>query len=755
MRLNGKLVLTLCAGVSTLAGVLTAAAPSAAAPSILAGPLVPLTASTAPQLPAGAERLGLVAPGSAMHLDVTLNMRDLAGLETLANGLADRNSPYFHDFLTPAQIGALYGPTLAQVAGVTSALRAAGLSTGAVAANRLSIPVTATAAQVERAFDVTLVRYRMPGGRVAYENTTAPRLPASIAPLVSGVLGLEDLYQAHDMAQHETALVSPAAKTSPNVPATAGPQPCLAAGDQAAAHGSYTSNQIALTYGLSSLYQLGDYGQGVRVAVAEFEPNRANDITVYEQCYGIHTPVRWTSIDGGVSTGTGDGEASLDIEQIASLAPEIAIDVYQAPNSDKDFFDVFNTFVSSADKVLSVSWGDCESHYTTADLTDYATAILQANVADKTVVVASGDSGSTDCYPVDSTHAATLAVEAPASSPYALAVGATMISSDAPLDPETVYNEDVIPTNGGGASGGGISDDWCMPKYAYQPAISGLVNNYSETNTACKGTTAGKNPGGLVRQLPDISANGDPYSGYVIYFNGTWEGGWGGTSASTAVLAAIAALIDASPFCKDFHSGSAGLLPQDLYGLAKTDKAYIYGVSPQQQHEILDDVTTGTNDYAYYGYTAGLYPATPGYDLATGLGVPLVGGLNSLNEPSTYYPGLAAGMCWALGTNNGTKAFLPKVTAVTPDSGPAGHSIVVKVRGTGFLPIPGADLAKIFTNIKSKAYVVTANCTSATLCYVTLPALSARTVDVQISAEDFAYSAFTKADRFTYVKAKK
>jgi hypothetical protein len=53
----------------------------------------------------------------------------------------------------------------------------------------------------------------------------------------------------------------------------------------------------------------------------------------------------------------------------------------------------------------------------------------------------------------------------------------------------------------------------------------------------------------------------------------------------------------------------------------------------------------------------------------------------------------------------------------------------------------------------TKSYILPASCSSATLCTVTLPALSARTVNVQIDAEDTAYSNDVGADRFTYAVA--
>lgn len=47
-----------------------------------------------------------------------------------------------------------------------------------------------------------------------------------------------------------------------------------------------------------------------------------------------------------------------------------------------------------------------------------------------------------------------------------------------------------------------------------------------------------------VREVPDVSADADPVTGYVIHWNGQW-GVIGGTSAAAPLWAALLALTDA------------------------------------------------------------------------------------------------------------------------------------------------------------------------------------------------------------------
>jgi hypothetical protein len=244
-----------------------------------------------------------------------------------------------------------------------------------------------------------------------------------------------------------------------------------------------------------------------------------------------------------------------------------------------------------------------------------------------------------------------------------------------------------------------------------------------------------------VREAPDLSADADPSYGYVIYYNGAWYGDEGGTSAPTQLWAAIAALTNASPFCQDYASGTPGVYPLALYDATAINSAYIYD---DPIPEILRDVTSGNNDYTPSGYTGGLYPAGAGYDLASGLGTPIVAGEDASLAASTYYPGYAAWMCEVTATQLRSAA----VTSVSPSSGAAGKAVTVTVHGSGFLPIAGADRIGVYSG-STLLTTLTPSCTT-TACTVTLPAEPAQTVDLRASAEDQPYTAATSGDRFTY-----
>jgi subtilase family serine protease len=725
--------ITLIAALVTAVPAVAAAASSGPAAAALGAP-VALTASIAPRTPAGAVRLGALPAGRELRIQVALNVRDQAALTTYLTGLTDPNSPYYQRFLAPGQFGPLFGPTSAQLALVQRALRTAGLTPGPVSANRLSIPVTATAGAISRAFGISLLGYRLPGGRVAFANSAAPRVPAAIAPLVQGVLGLDDLYlpRHQDLASGSAARTLPGNRTATSPGSTAlpavnpGPKPCADATNS----GGVTADKFAAYYGMAQRYEEGDYGAGIRVGVLELEPNLQSDIVSYEQCYGIATPVKYLKVDGGAGTGPGQGEAALDIEVLAGLAPKIAIDVYDAPNNGnapgQGFYDIFKSYVTGdKDRVLSVSWGQCEDEVSAANQKALETLFQQANAQGQAIYVAAGDQGSTGCFTGNATDTRVNPI-IPASLPYAIGVGGTGFTSTS----EIVWNES---DQGAGATGGGVSGFWCMPPYQDRTTIPGVINAHSKADPAAG--CASKH----FREVPDVTADADPFSGYAVIVDGSWQfGGIGGTSAAAPLWASIGALTEASAFCSAY--GSRGeLIPQTLYAATAAFKSYIFQAKPQA----LRDITSGNNDYTPSGYTGGLYPAGRGYDMASGLGAPMVSGLSG-NNWFTFLAGLTQLLCH----QSATKLKIVKITGVAPNTGPHGKTRVVTVHGSGFLPIKDADRAQIIQNKKVlTSFYVT--CTT-TACKFTMPAEKAGTVDIRIFADNLWASTLVKVDRFRY-----
>jgi subtilase family serine protease len=717
-------------GALAVSGALASALPAAAQAD--GSGTIRLAADSAPRIPKGAVRIGPLAASTRLRLDIVLKLPDPAAVTAFIAAVSNPHSSQFGHYLRHGQFGPRFGPSLATIAVVENALRQAGLSPGAASQDRLAIPVVTSAAAAEHAFGVTLTQYRLPGGRVAFANNKAPSLPSAAAPYVTGVLGLDSI------ATVQGRPVPPAPGTAggqralaghPVAPAVAAaPRACSAARKEARKYGAFTSNELAQYYLMSPLYGLHDFGKGVRVAVFELEPNLSSDISAFKKCYGLHTTVHYYKVDGGAGSGAGSGEAALDIETIMAAAPDATLDVYRGARvyDESNVYDTYHAIVhADRDQVISSSFGVCELYVGQSWAIDEQPVFEEAATQGQSVLAAAGDTGSPGCLRAGIDESS-LSVLDPASQPYVVAVGGTTITNSG----EVVWNESAL---GAGAGGGGVSGIWCMPTYQYQSSIPGLLSSDSETNSGCSAADTGD----YVRQVPDVSADADPESGYVIRYKGHWSV-IGGTSAATPLWAGIAALIDASPFCKAYASHDPGVLPWGLYALAASDHHYIYSSSP----EAFNDVTQGNNAYTPAGYFGDLYPATTGYDMATGLGTPLVSGLAG-GQVSMFYPGLAALVCNHFATQDTTIS----VTGISPSAGPQKGGQKVTVTGTGFMPVAGADYAYV------GSAAVKASCSSTTKCTFVTPSGSLGTVDVRMDAEDFGQSPITSADKYQYLPA--
>ena len=709
--------------VVTFASTVVFHAPSQAQATVTSA-LTVLQASTSPPVPEHSTALGALAPSADVHLEVNLKLPDPSAVTAFITSLSDRSSPNFQHYLRPGQFGRLFGPSLSQLAAVRAVLGSDGLRPGQVSPDRLSIPVTAPASAIDRAFHVRLVSYRLASGRTVFTTTSPPSISVAVAPDIEGVIGLDDLAEPQSLLVASTKVRKADRSTRLALdPATAGPTPCAPATAAASADGSYTADQMAAYYDMTPLYAAGDFGQGVHIAVAEFEPDLPTDIAAYQSCYGTSATVNYVPVDGGTGPdpsygASGSGEAALDIENIIGLAPKATIDVYQGPfnSGTSGLLDLYSAIVNAdTDQVVSTGWGECELDIDPALASAEHSLFAQAATQGQTIFAAAGDNGSSDCYGDQGTpYGAQLAVDDPASQPYVIGVGGTSIGANS----ETAWNDSGTSN---GAGGGGVSSTWCMLSYQDQSGVPGLISSDSVTDpTKCGARTPD------MREVPDVSADADPDTGYVVYWDGSWQGGEGGTSAAAPLWAAAAALIDSSPYCTVYGSKEAtGTLYSTLYLIANSD----------YYSSALSDVTKGDNAYTGSGYKGDLYPATKGYDMASGLGTPLLAYLGN------YYPGLAALSCFI----TGTKLATTMVTGVSPKMGPAGRPTQVTVGGSGFLPKPGADQLEVGTKW------ITVSCTTTSRCTGVLPATKPGTDNLVMSVADLTLSPLIARDRFTFV----
>jgi subtilase family serine protease len=632
-------------GVRSLLVALAACA-VAAAPAGAASQTQVVHVGSAAILPANTQTVAAVPATQQLQLTVALKPQDPSGLENYATEVATPGSPLYHHYLSVAQFAQSFGATPAQIATVQSALRAQGVSVGAPLANDLTLPVTGSAAQVEKAFSVSLSQVKLATGRTAFANTEAPSVPLNAAQFVQGVIGLDNV--ALDESQqnvpplqtfHPPEVPSKPAGASISSPqvVTGGPQPSCpqALEHQAIIEGpsiGYTADQIATIYQFSSLYLSGDLGAGQTIALFEQQPYSPTDIATYQACYGTSVPVSNVEVDGGPGPytpppgGSGDDESALDIEQVVGLAPKANVLVYQGPETTNAPVDILNTIVSQdVAKVISSSYGVCEALNAPSVIKAEEAPLQEAAVQGQSFFISSGDSGSQQCAQSTQGKNRELSVLNPAGQPFATGVGGTTVfdlkegtphfyEAGGPTPPtEGVWSEGI--QSEGGSSGGGLSKEFAMP--SYQSGAAGSLGVINSGSTAVSPSPCGTT---FCREVPDVSADASARTGYVVISNGQW-GVAGGTSAAAPLWAAFTALANASPTCRGIPIGFAN---PSLYAIAGS--SYLNNFHDVAAADPFNERATNNPE------GTALYPVGPGYDMATGIGSPIA-------------PALAASLC--------------------------------------------------------------------------------------------------------------
>ena len=544
----------------------------------------------------------------------------------------------------------------------------------------LFVPVSGSAGQLERLFHTRLDRVRLADGVTGRLATVPAELPRNITDAVEGVIGLDDLVHVRPASlvsrsvserdQHRAVGQMPSSGTEPLAP-----HACAAAQAVTSTSGVFTDDTIASIYGADGLYGAGADGTGQTIAVYELDPFAASDIAAFDTCYFGATAaaamagrLRVIPVDGGQPSGAGVGEAALDIENVSALAPGARIDVYEAPNTTAGSLDEFSRIIAyDTASVITTSAGLCEAAMESGEpgVQEIENSLFeQAAAQGQTVIAATGDSGSSDCG-TDGERAIrpSLSVDDPASQPYVLGVGGTSVSAGT-SPTESAWNDGPKE----GAGGGGLSQSWTAPSWQVDSAVPGFANptviSSAEDHSGEKFCASDAS---ICREVPDVSAAADPNAGAItVYYNGSWTAK-GGTSSSAPLWAAMLSDTASTAACQaDGTSGHGlGFATPLLYDVAN-DPA-IYAAS-------FYDVTSGTN--AIVSGSDGLYPATAGYDMATGLGSPRLTGPGGT-------PGLAEALCSAAAPSEPTiERLSPTTVPVSVASGQRAPQVTVQ--GTGF-----------------------------------------------------------------------
>jgi len=400
-----------------------------------------------------------------------------AAFDAFVESQYEPNSPNFHQWLTPEQIGERFGPATSDMAKVTSWLASHGLTVDEVSKDRMTIRFGGTARQVEATFHTELHNLNV-HGKAHFSNLTDPQIPMALEPVVLGPKALHN-FIPKPLHRVISRPASSAVAKAPSVPSANASEIGLRP-DMGFSCGSgcqiedVTPSDFAAIYNVAPLWSSGIDGTGQTIAIAGRSDVRASDVSSFRSTFGLSggsfSIVQNGAVDPGFCKGsTGNCtlddqiENALDVEWAGALAPKAAVKlvVTQQTNSNDAIFDsasyVVDNISTLGAKILNVSYGNCELFLGTSGNASYNGLWQTAASAGIAVFVASGDSGSPACdQGFDSSGTPYgaqfgLAVSGIASTPYNTAVGGTDLdwgNSAAPY-----WNSSNSTTTGGSAKG--------------------------------------------------------------------------------------------------------------------------------------------------------------------------------------------------------------------------------------------------------------------------------------------------------------
>lgn len=503
-----------------------------------------------------------VAPLEAsapMHVILTLPLGDEAGARSFASLVSNPRSAIYGHYITPAQFGERFGADKAAYESLREWAGAQGLTVGPRTQSRTTIALAGTAGQFAAIFGTQFGKFTTKEHSDGYVTLVAPRLPAALAGKVDGVVGLSSAASFAPLYRYDPT------RTHPDVGTGLG--------------GGYAPSDLRTAYDVPT--QTNTKATEI-VALFEESGFPQSDVTAYEKQYKLpNITVTPVSVNGS-GTGTNGAlvEVDLDIDAVIGMNPNVGqVLVYIDENGSfsSQLVAAFNK-VADDNKatVFSISYGLDESQQGKPAAKAENKALIQLEAQGITTFASSGDDGA------GGRTGSGLHAPDPGSQPLLTSVGGTTLTTNAKTQ---AYVGEVTWNSVDGATGGGVSSFWKIPKYQ-------IINGKSVA--IANGGSAKK------RNVPDIAADADyPNSPYSVYCGA--DGGFiavGGTSLSSPLWAGWISIINSDRVAAG--KARVGYFNPVLYPLGNAETGF-------------HDITSGNNGTP--GYKAG-----PGYDNTTGWG---------------------------------------------------------------------------------------------------------------------------------------
>lgn len=521
------------------------------------------------EVPDGWTLTGPAKPEGLIELTFAVKQQQLGELHDVLMRVSDPRSPSYGMHLSNEEVHHLVAPKDEHISAVMNFLKSHGVEGKQATPNGDQVTATVSFTVAEQLLSTRYSEFKHNETGVALNRAISGySLPAEVAAAID--------------------FVSPAA----HIPGVRKP-----------IHAHYGSKELFSTNTPKHLRQLYNVGSAAgkaganKQAVTAFLNQRYSEKSLKEfwkkYCDGIECGKGLPKLVGDATSGFPGEESMLDIEYITGTGGALETEFWgfsgKSPDNPENepfmkwLAKLSSTSDSDVPKLFSTSYGEVESTWSLAAAQRLNAEFMKAGARGITLLFASGDSGAT-CKNGKFTP------NMPASSPYVTAVGGTEPASGFPQP----HSESAI-----GLSSGGFSNYWSTPEWQ-KDAVEAYFKQPGVPSSAQRGyNTSG-------RGFPDIAAQATGFC--VTPFGCTVAG----TSCASPTAAGIIGLLNDLRL----QNGKAtlGFLNPLLY----------------QNADALFDVTKGSSQGCdFFGKG---WPATKGWDAATGLGTPDYGKLAKVVE---------------------------------------------------------------------------------------------------------------------------
>lgn len=572
-----------------------------------------------------ATKLGLTPAATSVQVGITFDNPHAAAQDAAYDAIYNPKSPMYHHFMTSAQVAQDFGLPASTFDKVKAWAERDGMKVAFSPNTHEYLLLEGTAAAAEKTFSVRLDNFKS-GSKTFYANTNGPTVPTGLD--VASVIGLNDLLASHtDQTQC----------TGSDCVGLTTPQDLWSIYDQP----KNISNSKA------------DFGQGQSMAVLGegAVSGVISDLRAFEKEHSLpQMRVTIDSVGDDFQDTSGSDEWDIDTQASTGMSPEARYEkLYFARDlTDASVLGDIEAWGSDPNGPMqaNASFGECEEDPTSsvtgngggvstpeggpagtagvAFTTESENALEQATLQGKTLFSSTGDTGSScPVVAVAVIGAGNGAVNQgfpetnyPASSPYVVAVGGTVLYGTESTKTAPASNAKRFLETAWTFTGGGNTFYIKQPKF--QQGIAALDDQPCLSKP--DGTPYGKvTP---CRGIPDVAAqSGDiATNGYGVTMGGVNDEAGAGTSLSSPLWMGMWTRVQAAGRTRS-KSGA--------YTLGFADPVlYKIGLDPTEDANAFFDIG-GTTDSAptadgYYGSLPRSAADPSGWDYVSGLGTPNV-----------------------------------------------------------------------------------------------------------------------------------